>query len=165
MPDPLLIRGASSDDASAIRTIYAPIVTQTTISFEETVPSIEVMADRIETYRQDYPYLVAERDGQTLGFAYGGPHRSRSAYRWSVDVSVYVGDTGRRQGIGRALYQRLLQDLTGRGYHAAFAGIALPNTASIALHEALGFEPVGIYRDVGFKHGQWLDVSWWQRLL
>jgi phosphinothricin acetyltransferase len=106
---------------------------------------------------------VFERAGQILGYAYAGAHRARPAYRWSVDVSAYVAEGGRRQGIGRMLYERLLLLLQRQGYHAAFAGIALPNPASVGLHEAVGFVPLGVYRDVGFKLGAWHDVGWWQR--
>jgi phosphinothricin acetyltransferase len=99
------------------------------------------------------------------GFAYGGPHRTRAAYRWSVDVTVYVAEQARGHGVGRALYGALLPALAERGFHAAFAGIALPNPGSVALHEAVGFTPLGVYREVGFKLGRWHDVGWWQRLL
>jgi phosphinothricin acetyltransferase len=165
MPKPFLIRSASTADASPIQAIYAPFVEGTTISFEDVPPSVEEMAARIETYLQTYPYLVAERDGEIIGYAYAGQHRTRSAYRHSVDVSVYVTDRVRRSGVGRALYKALFADLAARGFHAAFAGIALPNPASLALHQAVGFEPVGVYREVGFKFGKWHDVSWWQRRL
>lgn len=165
MAHEIALRSASIADAAAIQRIYAPIVEQTTISFEEMAPSIDDIATRIETCLPTHPYLVAERRQQVVGFAYAGQHRTRSAYRWSVDVSVYTADDARRMGVGRALYDHLLRALAKQGFHAAFAGIALPNPASLALHQALGFEPVGVYRDVGFKFGKWHDVSWWQRRL
>lgn len=165
MPAEITIRSAIPNDAPSVQAIYAPMVERTTVSFEEAVPSIEELASRIEILLEAYPYLVAERNGEIIGFAYAGQHRSRSAYRWSVDVSVYVAEDGRRLGTGSALYDQLLRTLADRGYHAAFAGIALPNPASIALHKAAGFRPVGVYHQVGFKFGQWHDVSWWQRLL
>lgn len=161
----ITIRTANVADAASAQVIYAPIVERTTISFEETPPSVGEMATRIAACLDAYAYLVAERDGQIIGFAYAGRHRTRSAYRWSVDVSVYVAEEGLRSGVGRALYDDLLSTLAEKGFHAAFAGIALPNPASIALHQALGFEPIGVYRQVGFKFGNWHDVSWWQRLL
>jgi phosphinothricin acetyltransferase len=159
------VRPAAAADAADLLAIYAPIVETTAISFEEVPPSVEEMAARIETTRQSYPYLVAEGDGHVVGFAYASQHRSRAAYRSSVDVTVYVAERARRAGVGRALYGALLPILAGRGFHAAFAGIALPNPGSIALHEALGFSHVGVYREVGFKLGRWHDVGWWQRLL
>lgn len=161
----ITIRGATPEDAPSIQAIYAPMVEQSIASFEEAAPSIEEMAGRIAGTLKAYPYLVAERNGQIVGFAYAGQHRTRGAYRWSVDVSVYVASGGRRIGLGRALYHDLLANLADLGYHAAFAGIALPNPASIALHKAMGFQLVGVYHEVGFKHGRWHDVSWWQRLL
>jgi len=108
---------------------------------------------------------VAEADGAAIGYAYGSPHRERAAYASSCDVAVYVDPAHARQGVGRALYGALLPLLAQKGSHAAFAGIALPNEASIGLHEAMGFTPVGIYREVGWKLGGWRDVGWWQRLL
>ena len=163
--DPFEIRSAGVKDAAAIQAIYAPIVERTAISFEDAPPAAAEIARRIVRTLEAYPYLVAERDGQLLGFAYAGPHRARPAYRHSVDVTAYVAEAARRQGVGKALYDALLAALADAGYHAAFAGIALPNPASEALHKAVGFEPVGIYREVGFKFDRWHDVAWWQRLL
>ena len=165
MTAPLSIRSATPDDASAIQAIYAPIVEKTVISFEEIPPTIDEMTKRIETTLQNYPYLVAMRDGQIVGYAYAGRHQLRAAYRWSVDVTAYVAEPARRSGVGRALYETLLPALAKAGHHAAFAGVTLPNAASVGLLEAMGFEPVGVYREVGFKFGRWLDVGWWQRLL
>jgi phosphinothricin acetyltransferase len=127
-------------------------------------PDAAEMARRIAEYAASHAWLVAERGGRVAGYAYGSPHRSRAAYASSCDVAVYVDPACARQGIGRALYAELLPLLAAR-YHAAFAGIALPNKASVALHEAMGFTPVGIYREVGWKMGAWRDVGWWQRLL
>lgn len=161
----MIIRSAQVEDAEAIRAIYAPIVETTTISLEEVAPDLEEMARRIAAISKDYPFLVAEREGGVIGYAYASQHRTRSAYRTSVDVAVYAHQSARGQGVGRALYDQLLPQAARRGYHAAFAGIALPNHASVALHEAVGFEPVGTYREVGYKLGRWLDVGWWQRRL
>lgn len=165
MPAKVAIRHANVNDARAVQAIYAPFVEGTVISFEETPPSIEELAARIASCLDNFAFVVAERGGRIIGYAYGGRHRSRSAYRFSVDVSVYVAEEGRGAGVGRALYDELLPILAKKGFHAAFAGIALPNPASIALHRALGFEQVGIYRQVGFKFGRWHDVAWWQCLL
>ena len=159
------LRAATVSDAAAIQAIYAPIVETTAISFEDVAPTVEEMARRIETYSQTHPYLVAESDGILLGYAYGSKHRDRSAYRLSADVTAYVAPAARGQGLGKQLYQALLPDLAQRGYHAAFAAITQPNAASVALHESVGFTKVGIYREVGFKFGQWQDVGWWQRVL
>jgi L-amino acid N-acyltransferase YncA len=123
------------------------------------------MAGRIAEHGASHAWLVAEVDGAVAGYAYGSAHRSRAAYASSCDVAVYVDRAHARQGIGRALYGALLPILAGKGFHAAFAGIALPNAGSIGLHEAMGFAPVGIYREVGWKMDGWRDVGWWQRLL
>lgn len=162
---PFKIRSAGVQDASAIQAIYAPIVERTVISFEDRPPAAAEMARRIVRTLEAYPYLVAEREGRLLGYAYAGPHRVRPAYRHSVDVTAYVAEAARRQGVGKALYDALLAALAGAGYHAAFAGIALPNPGSEALHKAVGFELVGVYREVGFKFDRWHDVAWWQRLI
>ena len=159
------VRPASVSDAAAIQEIYAPIVAETAISFEEEPPTVQEMAARIASTLADYPYLAATRDGRVVGYAYAGQHRARAAYRRSVDVTVYVAGNARRTGVGRALYATLLPQLSERGFHAGFAGIALPNAGSVHLHEAMGFKPVGIYQEVGHKFGRWHDVGWWQRLL
>jgi len=162
---PIAIRTATTADAPAIQRIYAPIVTDTAISFEEIPPSVKEMAERIASTLQTHPYLVAVNDGKVCGYAYAGRHAHRAAYRHSVDTTVYVATEARRSGVGRALYSELLAELKWQGFHAAFAGIALPNPASVSLHESVGFVPLGIYREVGFKFGRWHDVGWWQRLL
>lgn len=162
---PTDIRAATVDDAAAIHRIYAPIVAETAISFEEVPPTIEEMTARIAATLKTHPFLVALSDGNVCGYVYAGPHAERAAYRQSVDTTVYIAPKARGTGVGRALYAALLSELARRGFHAAFAGIALPNPASVGLHESVGFEPVGIYREVGFKFGRWHDVGWWQRLL
>ncbi len=159
------IRQATPGDAAAVAAIYAPIVEQTFISFEETAPDEAEMRERIARIGAGYPYLIAQYAGSVCGYAYGSQHRSRAAYRWSVDTSVYVAENFRGKGAGKALYAELLKQLTGRGFYNAFAGIGLPNDASVALHEFFGFELVGIYRNVGFKFGKWHDTAWWQRQL
>jgi L-amino acid N-acyltransferase YncA len=157
------VRIATAADAPDIQAIYAPIVRDSAISFEEVVPSIAEVADRIRTTLPIYPYFVFEDQGRVLGYAYAGAHRTRAAYRWSADVTVYVHAHARRRGVGRALYHVLIEALALQQFHAAFAGITLPNPGSVALHEALGFEHLGAYREVGFKHGRWHDVGWWRR--
>jgi L-amino acid N-acyltransferase YncA len=140
-------------------------VTDTSISFELKPPSAEEMRRRIELTLERFPWLVCERHGRVLGYAYAGAHGSRAAYRWSVDVSAYVHEGERRTGVGRALYTSLFSLLPLQGYYNAYAGITLPNPASAGLHEALGFRPVGVYRGVGYKLGAWHDVGWWHLAL
>jgi L-amino acid N-acyltransferase YncA len=161
----LNIRPASEADAAACAAIYAPFVTDSWISFELEAPGAEEMARRIAEYGASHAWHVYELGGEVAGYAYGSPHRTRAAYASSCDVAVYVDSTRPSQGIGRALYGELMPRLAEKGFHAAFAGIALPNPASIGLHEAMGFTPVGVYREVGWKLGGWRDVGWWQRLL
>ena len=141
------------------------MVADTAISFELTVPSAAEMSQRVETLLATYPWLVAVDNGDLAGYAYGSPHRSRAAYGWSTDVSVYVDPQAQRQGVGRALYAALLDVLRRQRFEQAFAGIALPNPASVGLHEAMGFSAIGVYRNVGWKLGRWHDVGWWQRSL
>ena len=159
------VRTARVGDAEAIQAIYAPVVRETAISFEDVAPTPEEMADRIGATLRAFPYLVAEDASRVVGYAYAGPFARRAAYRQSVETSAYVAEDARGRGVGRALYEALLTTLTDRGFHMAFAGIALPNPSSVGLHEAVGFEAVGVYREAGFKFGRWHDVGWWQRRL
>lgn len=157
------IRIATPDDAAAVAAIYDPIVRDTTISFETEVPGEAEMRARIEKTLAVLPWLVAEDSaGAVCGYAYASKHRERAAYQWSVDVTVYVHPNQRGRGVGRMLYGQLMPLLRELGYCQAFAGIALPNSASVGLHEAVGFRPIGVYSQVGFKHGAWRDVGWWQ---
>jgi L-amino acid N-acyltransferase YncA len=160
-----LVRAATEMDAAACAAIYAPYVTDTAISFETDPPSAEEMANRIAGASANHAWLVLEEADGVVGYAYGFPFRDRAAYRWTCEVSVYMQMGRRRTGGGRALYEALLARLAERGYHLAIAGMTLPNEASVGLHRALGFEPVGTYREVGFKHGRWHDVAWMQRIL
>lgn len=160
-----MIRLATLDDAAGIQAIYAPVVRDTIISFELELPTVEDMQQRIGNTLERIPWLVCEHRGEVLGYVYASPHRVRVAYQWSVDVSVYVHAEARRSGVGRALYRSLFALLTLQGFYHAYAGITLPNPASVGLHEALGFEPVGVYRAVGYKLGAWHDVGWWQLTL
>ncbi len=149
-------------DAAACAAIYAPHVEHSAVSFEEVAPDAAAMAVRIEATQATHPWLVAVDGGGVRGFAYGCRHRERAAYRWAADVSVYVDAEARRAGVGRALYAELLDRLRAAGLHTACAGITLPNPASVSLHESFGFEPVGVYRRIGWKEGAWRDVGWWQ---
>lgn len=155
------LRRAEPDDARAIAAIYAPIVRETAVSFELEPPTEQVMQERMLATLPIYPWLVAENKGEVVGYAYASRHRERAAYGWSVDVSAYVRADVRRLGIGRSLYRRLLILLRLQRFRSAFAGIALPNPASVALHESVGFAPIGVYREVGYKFGRWHDVGWW----
>ena len=156
------IRSIEVKDAEAVRNIYAPFVSDTATSFEAEPPDTQTMQGRIRELRDRFPWLVFEADGQVLGYAYASPHRTRHAYQWCVEVSVYIHAHARSSGIGRALYRVLFEILRKQGYVNAYAGITLPNPASVGLHEALGFEPVGIFKRIGFKLGQWHDVAWLQ---
>jgi L-amino acid N-acyltransferase YncA len=157
------IRFAHAPDADAIAQIYAPIVRDTFISFETHAPDAAEMRRRIECTLPHFPWLIREIDGRVAGYAYASAHRERLAYRWSVDVSCYTHADYRRRGVGAALYRTLLEILRRQGFFNAYAGIALPNAASVALHEAAGFRPIGVYANVGYKQGAWRDVGWWAR--
>ncbi len=158
-----MIRPARPEDAEAIAAIYAPIVTETAISFEEMAPSPDEIRRRIVRVSERLPFLAAESGGILVGYAYAHSHRERAAYRFSVDVTIYVAAGARGIGTGRALYSDLLQRLRELGLHRAYAGIALPNEASVRFHEALAFSHVGTFREVGYKFGRWHDVGWWER--
>jgi phosphinothricin acetyltransferase len=159
------IRMASRDDATAVAAIYGPFCESTAVSFEYVAPSIEEIASRIQTTTDQFPWLVLDDNGVVTGYAYASRHRERAAYRWAVDVAVYVSPIHHRRGVGRALYSTLFQLLRSQGYFKAFAGITLPNGASTGLHEAMGFTVLGLYRGVGYKHGAWHDVAWYQMAL
>ncbi len=157
------IRQADAADAPALLAIYAPFVLNTAVSFEATPPTVAEFEARIRKALDRWTWLVATIDGACAGYAYGSTHRERDAYRYSVETSVYVEPRFHRRGIARELYQALLADLGCRGYCNAFAGVALPNDASVALHRHLGFEPIGVFRAVGYKFDRWHDVWWSQR--
>lgn len=152
-----MIRLATRADAPGIHSIYAPIVRDTVISFELDPQDEATIARRIEDTLAKYPWLVCEDGEGIAGYAYAGEHRERLAYQWSVDVSCYVHERARRRGIGSALYEALKRVLRAQGFCNAFAGVALPNPASVALHEIVGFVPLGRYRNAGFKLGAWRD--------
>jgi len=159
------IRLATEADAEGIVAIYAPIVRETAISFEVEAPDVNAMRRRIAETLAHLPWLICERRGEVLGYAYASTHRTRAAYQWSVDVSVYVHARIRRSGVGKALYTSLLRFLDLQGFYNVYAGITLPNPASVRLHESLKFQPVGVYRAVGYKLGAWHDVGWWHLAL
>ena len=160
----VLIRLAAEQDSAALAAIYRPYVEESRISFEEVAPDSAEMARRIAGERPGYhPWLVAEEDGHLLGYAASSPFRARPAYRWVVETGIYLAEAAKGRGIGRALLEPLVDLLERQGYVAAIGAIALPNDASVALHERLGFIHTGTYRRVGFKAGEWLDVGLWQK--
>lgn len=160
----VLLRLATLEDAAGVAAVYAPVVETTAISFEYEAPSVDEMRRRMEQTSSSHPWLIAD-DGSVAGYAYAAPYAARDAYRWSVAVSVYLPAERRGQGVGRRLYRSLLGLLELQGYRQAFAGIALPNEASVGLHEAMGFTLVGVAPRVGYKLGAWHDVGQWQRAL
>jgi phosphinothricin acetyltransferase len=161
--DDWLVRDAIPEtDAEACLDIYAPFIRDTSVSFEEIVPTVEEFRDRMRANIGTHPWLVLVTDSRIVGYAYGSQHRSRASYRWAADVTVYLDPAHRGVGAGRRLYAALLERLRGQGFQVACAGIALPNDASVGLHRSMGFEPVGIYRRIGWKAGAWHDVMWLQ---
>lgn len=159
-----VIRSASLADAPAVATIYNHYVQASIATFEESAVSAREMARRIESGNANWSWLVAEQDGTVVGYACGNPWKSRSAYRYAVESSVYLDVTRHRRGLGTALYASLIRILEAQGAHCIIAGIALPNAPSIALHEKFGFTKVAHFRENGFKLGHWIDVGYWQRV-
>jgi phosphinothricin acetyltransferase len=160
-----MIRLARPGDAAEMLAIYAPIVRETHISFEIEPPSVDEMRTRIEKVLAKDAWLVLERDGRIAGYAYASEYKARLAYQWTIEVTCYVHADARGQGVGAALYRALLAVLRKQGYHTAVAIIALPNAASVRLHESVGFELLGVFREVGFKAGAWRDTGWYQCML
>ena len=159
------VRDATVADAPACAQIYGGYVRDTAITFELDPPTPSEMARRIEAARATHAWVVLEDGGAVVGYAYAGPYKQRPAYRWSCEVRVYSAPGRGRSGAGRALYEALFARLVDRGYRTAVAGMTLPNPASEGLHRALGFEPVGVYRRIGWKNGAWHDVAWMQLAL
>ncbi len=159
------IRVATLADASAVRRIYAPFCEDSAVTFEETVPTEAELVDRIEGTLETYPWLVCERDGEVVGYAYAGKLRKRRAYEWVVELSVYVAEDARRSGVGRALYESLFAILERQGVYDAYAVTTLPNPATVRFHERLGFERFADFPRVGYTQEEWHDVRWWRREL
>jgi phosphinothricin acetyltransferase len=155
------IRIATRNDSPAIAAIYAPIVERTHISFELEPPDADEMWGRLSKALENHVGLVAEADGRIDGYAYASKYREKPAYKWSTETTIYVRDGARGKGVGRTLYKALLRILAAQNYRQAFGGIALPNEASIALHEAVGFKHVGVNPEAGYKLGCWHDLGWW----
>lgn len=160
------LRAATLGDAAAIADVYAPYVAGSAVSFETEPPSEDQIRGRMAECDGRYPWLAAaDEEGRLLGYAYATAFRPRPAYRFAVETSVYLRAEGQGRGLGRRLYEPLLAILEAQGYAQAIAAITLPNEASVALHERLGFVPAGVYRRVGWKMGDWHDVGLWQRPL
>ncbi|HFI0536408.1 TPA: N-acetyltransferase family protein [Streptococcus suis] len=161
----IVIRNAQVEDAANLVAIYAPYVEKTAITFETQVPAVEDFANRIEKTLKKFPYLVAVEEGQVVGYAYASTYYARAAYDWTVELSIYVQKEARGKGIGTLLYTALEEELTARGFKNFLACIALPNPASIALHEKRGYQQVAHFKKVGYKFGTWHDIVWLQKSL
>lgn len=160
-----MIRPVRPGDAQALAEIYNPYVTDTTITFEEQPLRAEEMASRVVTVTTAHPWLVWEEDGRVLGYAYASVWRARPAYRHSTETAIYLAPDSRGRGLGTQLYRALLADLRQRGFHLVLGGLALPNEASVRLHERLGFQQAGRFHEAEFKFGRWIDVGFWELLL
>ena len=165
MNEPCVIRPVRLADAEALVGIYRPFVAETAVSFETEPPTVAEFSTRIERTTADYPWLVATLNEAPIGYAYGCSHRARAAYRFSVETSVYVDPNHHRRGVAGKLYQGLFEELIERGFCNAYAGVTLPNEASVGFHRRSGFVPIGVFPAVGFKFNRWHDVAWFYRPL
>jgi phosphinothricin acetyltransferase len=166
MTNSTLIRSATHADAGAIANIYNHYITETVVTFEVDEISSEDVARRVDTIQSEsFPWLVAQQDEEVVGFAYAGKWHARCAYRFAAEMTVYLAPDHGGQGIGSSLYKAIIDALTGTDIHTVIGGIALPNDASVALHENFGFRKAAHYREVGFKFDRWIDVGYWQRIL
>jgi len=159
------VRAATPEDAGAIAAIYAPHVLAGTVSFETEAPDARAMRTRMASSQGLYPWMVATNGAETggvLGYAYATRFSEREAYRWAVETTIYIADVAQRQGVGRLLYEALIDTLRAQGFTQAIGRIALPNNQSIGLHESVGFRRAGVFREIGYKQGQWIDVGYWQ---
>ena len=159
------IRPAKHADVKAMLAIYRPYIEQTVVSLETEIPTEAQFEERIDATQREHEWLIAELDGTLVGYAYGSKHRSRGAYRTSCEVSAYIADSAQGQGFARVLYEHLFAQLEDLGYCNALAGIVVPNDASVAFHQAMGFRLVGVYHHVAYKLGAWQDVAWFERIL
>ena len=156
-----MLRAVTENDAAEIIKIYEPHVTNSHVSFELIAPSEKDMRARIQEYTRTFPWYVWEEGNKVVAYAYASTYRTRAAYQWNAEVSVYVDQQNAKKGVGRKLYEALISDMKKRGYINLYAVIALPNEASIKFHEAMGFDYLGVYKNVGYKLGKWHDVGWW----
>lgn len=159
------LRDAEAKDGAALAAIYAPSIETSATSFELEAPSPAEMSSRVATIQEKYPWIVAEAGGEVVGYSYAGPFRTRAAYDWCCETAIYVRDDHHGTGVGKLLYTELLERLTRAGFRLAIAGATLPNDASVGFHKALGFEDAGVFKNVGWKLGQWWDVAFWQKAL
>jgi L-amino acid N-acyltransferase YncA len=156
------IRFANEEDCQRILEIYAPYILDSAISFETEVPTLEDFKTRFQEITAKYPWIVFEEDNQIIGYAYASSHRSRCAYGWSCEVTVYIDEKHHKRGIGTQLYEALFPILKAQGFYNLFAGVTQPNEGSNTIHKRLGFQEIGTYRNIGYKFGKWHDVSWYQ---
>jgi phosphinothricin acetyltransferase len=161
----MAIRIARTDDAAAVHAIYAPAVTHGAATFETALPGVPAMRERMTTRLAQYPWLVWEDAGEVLAYAYASRFRERAAYDWIAETSIYVREDARRAGLARRLYGVLLEAMRLQGIHQAVGVITLPGEASVRMHETMGFEPAGVWRQSGYKLGRWWDVGVWQKTL
>ncbi len=161
MSENIVIRQATPEDAEAILNIYAGYIRNTVITFEVEVPTVEEFRKRMEQIQEQFPWLVCEIDGVVAGYAYASKHAQRAAYRWSADLSVYIDEKYHRRHIAAALYAALYAMLKAQGYYTVYAGVSTPNPKSEAFHLAQGFAVVGVYPNVGYKHGKWCALTWY----
>lgn len=160
-----MIRLATPQDAKDILAIYAPYISNTSFTFEADVPSEKEFAERINTYLENWPWLVCEMDGIIAGYAYGAKYRERIGYQWCVESSIYIHDDFMRKGIAKNLYNALIELLKLQGYRNVYAVINLPNDKSVKFHETCGFNWFATYENVGYKLGKWKTVGWWQLII
>lgn len=163
--EPFRICEAKPEHAAGIRDIYASIVTETPISFEQEVPSVEDMAKRIKDIQENHTWLVCVHQNEVVAYAYSSSHRSRPAYRWTIEVTVYVAQEYKKMKLATRLYESLLSASAAKGYRTALAVITLPNEASLGFHRSLGFEHMADFKDIGYKFGRWHSTSWWRKEL
>jgi len=158
----LEISMSENSDAQAVLDIYRPFIESSAVTFETAVPSLDSFKKRMRDVRKEAPWLVCRSGEMLLGYAYGGRHRVREAYRWSREVSVYIKEGYQGMGIASGLYSSLIELMRLQGYCNLLAGITIPNPKSVGFHESMGFRHVGTYRNVGYKLGSFHDVGWWE---
>lgn len=159
------IRPVTVADAAAILAIYTPYVNETAISFESPAPALAEFAARVEGICAEYPYLVAETDGEIIGYAYAHRHKERAAYGWNAELSVYLAPAAQGKGLGKALYGALMAILVRQNVRNVYGCVTMPNEKSVALHRSLGFSDAGVWHNSGFKHGKWRDVAWFEKTI
>lgn len=161
----IIIRSANRQDTKKMLEIYAPYILNSTVSFETEIPTREEFQHRVNHYQEKLPWLVCDIDDKLAGFAYAADHRIRQAYEVTKELSVYVHSDFRQYRVGTALYTSLMEILKAQGVSNVLAGITLPNSVSVSFHESMGFKPVGVYHNVGYKFGRYQDTGWWELML